>query len=379
MPAVVVQQKQGQTAGGRVKLRKYSSPTIVARPKPEWYAHSCDNLLPQQQAQQQLRPPLTSATSVLTTLSDRAAVHPLLLVENTTPPSSHTSSSSSSTTTLVAGRRYQNQTYLLPCDDEEIDRLHLLHFMVRFAIQGNYLAPVSDTLRKGGQVLDVGCGPGSWTMEIAGEYPKSKVVGVDVSPMFPRDIKPVNCTFHQCDVFDGSLDQFPDESFDYIFMRFFGMAIAADQWDTLLVRLLRLLKPGGYIELVEADTEMHRPGPKTREYNLRLIQAMEGRHLDPYSGRTLKDRLTNLGLKNVTTTFISCPGGQWAGKLGLLTLQSWQAYHRALAPQICALASEKQEDMNLDMYFEGLQTCWQEANEYKTFENLHFAYAQKSP
>lgn len=26
--------------------------------------------------------------------------------------------------------------YLLPCDDEEVDRLHLQHFMVRFAIQG---------------------------------------------------------------------------------------------------------------------------------------------------------------------------------------------------------------------------------------------------
>jgi hypothetical protein len=27
-------------------------------------------------------------------------------------------------------------TYLLPCDDEEVDRLHLQHFMIRFAIQG---------------------------------------------------------------------------------------------------------------------------------------------------------------------------------------------------------------------------------------------------
>jgi hypothetical protein len=26
--------------------------------------------------------------------------------------------------------------YLYPCDEEEIDRLHVKHFMVRFAIQG---------------------------------------------------------------------------------------------------------------------------------------------------------------------------------------------------------------------------------------------------
>lgn len=29
-----------------------------------------------------------------------------------------------------------NSNYLLPCDDEEVDRLHLQHFMIRFAIQG---------------------------------------------------------------------------------------------------------------------------------------------------------------------------------------------------------------------------------------------------
>jgi hypothetical protein len=30
--------------------------------------------------------------------------------------------------------------YLLPCDDEEVDRLHLQHFMVRFAIQGYFIS-----------------------------------------------------------------------------------------------------------------------------------------------------------------------------------------------------------------------------------------------
>jgi hypothetical protein len=38
------------------------------------------------------------------------------------------------------GKRKYHQvagsSYLLPCDDEEIDRLHLQHFMIRFAIQG---------------------------------------------------------------------------------------------------------------------------------------------------------------------------------------------------------------------------------------------------
>jgi ubiquinone/menaquinone biosynthesis C-methylase UbiE len=31
-----------------------------------------------------------------------------------------------------------------------------------FFFDSNYLAPVTDVLRKGGHVLDIGCGPGSW-------------------------------------------------------------------------------------------------------------------------------------------------------------------------------------------------------------------------
>jgi hypothetical protein len=47
---------------------------------------------------------------------------------------------SSPSVTWIDGRKFHtyagSSTYLLPCDEEEIDRLHLLHFMVRFAIQG---------------------------------------------------------------------------------------------------------------------------------------------------------------------------------------------------------------------------------------------------
>lgn len=80
------------------------------------------------------------------------------------------------------------------------------------------MAPVSDILRKGGRVLDIGCGPGSWSMEIAGEYPKSTVIGIDITPIYPKEIKPTNCAFYQCNVLNTL--PFEDNTFDYIFMRY---------------------------------------------------------------------------------------------------------------------------------------------------------------
>lgn len=92
-----------------------------------------------------------------------------------------------------------------------------LFFFCNIYIYRNYLAPVTDTLRKGANVLDIGCGPGSWSMEIAGEYPKSTIVGVDMVPLFPRDIKPSNCLFYQSNILNGL--PFQDGTFDYVFMR----------------------------------------------------------------------------------------------------------------------------------------------------------------
>lgn len=53
-------------------------------------------------------------------------------------------------------------------------------------------------------------------------------------------------------------------------------------------------------------------------------------------------------------------------------MQSWKSYYRAIQPQICLTSTITPEEYN-----ENLDRCWDEANEYKTFENVHFAYAQK--
>lgn len=94
------------------------------------------------------------------------------------------------------------------------------------------------------------------------------------------------------------------------------MGIKAEQWESALTELTRVLKPGGWIELTEVDAELYRVGPNTRELNQQLIQVMQMLHIDPYAGRTLKSKLEKINcLTDIQSTFISCPGGQWAGKV----------------------------------------------------------------
>lgn len=53
-------------------------------------------------------------------------------------------------------------------------------------------------------------------------------------------------------------------------------------------------------------------------------------------------------------------------------MQSWKAYYQALRPLMC-----QYWDIPPSEYNEKLKECWREADEYKTFENVHFSYAQK--
>ncbi|KAI8971910.1 S-adenosyl-L-methionine-dependent methyltransferase, partial [Mycotypha africana] len=264
-----------------------------------------------------------------------------------------------------------DSSYLLPCDEVETDRLRHLHYMLRFAIQGNYLAPVNDILRKGASVLDLGCGPGVWSMDISENYPKSIIIGVDIALKYSKENKPDNCLFYECNL----LKQLPFEdcTFEYIFIRFMGQAIESSQWTNILSEAARILKPYGWIEWIEKDYELHRPGPHTLEFNQRLLSLMRENHQDTHLGLSMAKRLHEMNhLMNITSTFVSCPGGQWAGKLGQLTLQSWKAYYKSLGPLL-----RRSWGLSAEKYSDKLRLCWREANIHKTFENIHFCYAQK--
>lgn len=110
------------------------------------------------------------------------------------------------------------QKYMLPSnDEEEADRLNSQHYLLRNTLHGNHTAPVEDLLEDGIKVLDVGCGPGQWTLDMASDYPQSTFVGVDMVDVFPTNDLPQNCSF----VKGNTLERLPfdDNSFDYVFQR----------------------------------------------------------------------------------------------------------------------------------------------------------------
>jgi ubiquinone/menaquinone biosynthesis C-methylase UbiE len=84
---------------------------------------------------------------------------------------------------------------------------------------------------------------------MANTYPNSEFTGIDVSSTWPTEIRPYNSNF----VVGNIVNELPFEenSFDFIYMRLVGMGVPNEQYPTVLSHLYKVLKPGGWIELVE--------------------------------------------------------------------------------------------------------------------------------
>jgi SAM-dependent methyltransferase len=111
------------------------------------------------------------------------------------------------------------------------------------------------TYPPGSQVLEAGCGVGAQTVTLARRSPKAFFTSVDISPDSLQAAKAAtaaagltNVRFEQADVFDLP---FAPESFDHIFICFLLEHLPSPV--AALTMLIRLLKTGGSVTVIEGD------------------------------------------------------------------------------------------------------------------------------
>jgi len=127
-------------------------------------------------------------------------------------------------------------------------------------------------------VLDVGCGSGGWVIDLAGKYPHITALGIDISAAALADASRVaqlnalpSVSFQQMDATQPLA--FKNRTFDLVHMRSASSFIRPEMWPTVIAELLRVLRPGGWLVLVDYEQ-----GPTSSEafnrINMLAMQAL---------------------------------------------------------------------------------------------------------
>lgn len=144
-------------------------------------------------------------------------------------------------------------TYPLNRDYLASARLHLQQQIWTASL--GYLLYPSIPLKDNTLIADVGCGTGIWSLEVARQLaPGSKIEAYDLSlaQCPPREWWPENVTFNELDIFEPIPEQLVGR-YDVVYLRLFVCVTQSRDPIELLRALLKLLKPGGYLQWQEWD------------------------------------------------------------------------------------------------------------------------------
>ncbi|KAF9580024.1 hypothetical protein BGW38_003491 [Lunasporangiospora selenospora] len=242
-----------------------------------------------------------------------------------------------------------------------VDRVTEQHYLMKDVMNGNYHVPMDLTFKR---VLENGCGAGDWTLDMASEMAETDFVacpqivytsqgvsaqrprgllGADQSQLrseapssvaaatapagihaTPNPTQPMNSTIRptihprNCYFFPDVPENhipFPKESFDFVYQRRQSVVLLAKEWLHTLLELQRVLKPGGWLEILEPDLYLRGGGDLCKmagEYCIKMFEAM-GRN--PNVIHELEKMLKDLGFVNVSIKVWSIPMG-WGGAIG---------------------------------------------------------------
>jgi ubiquinone/menaquinone biosynthesis C-methylase UbiE len=244
---------------------------------------------------------------------------------------------------FFGGRRHLTGVpYALPKDDQELNRLDFQHYLLRFALRGNYAAPINNPH----DILDVGCGSGRWPLEMAQLFPEANVVGVDLVPP-PVDsapnqyARPANYVFVTGNVLEGL--PFGDASFDFAHQRLLISALPSDQWPSVVHELIRVTRRGGWVELVEGDIKAAHGGPALERIGAWIYEAVGRRGIDVSMCRQIGELLRQGGLARVEQREIRLPLGRRFGRVGGMMETNFLALFEGVKGLVVAMGITTQE------------------------------------
>ncbi|KAH2924584.1 hypothetical protein KXW15_003953 [Aspergillus fumigatus] len=220
-------------------------------------------------------------------------------------------------TVTIQGREFHkfsidNRIAFEPVDDEEAERLDLQHRVFVRIFDSRLIFPPIPRLRR---VIDCGYGAGSWAVDVATQYPDCRVIGLDISPHKNPDDMPENLSLQVDDL--NCRFTFPSNHFDLVHSSLLATGINRARWPSYLADIRRVLKPGGWVQLIEIYFNVQSDnGSITEEHALRrwsrqFMRSYEGTK-DLRVGTRLNTLLRDGGFEEIDARMIPLPLSAWS-------------------------------------------------------------------
>ncbi|KAK0734179.1 S-adenosyl-L-methionine-dependent methyltransferase [Lasiosphaeria miniovina] len=212
---------------------------------------------------------------------------------------------------------FKKGKYMFPIDEEEQDRLDFFHTMF-LTVRNEELISVSIHNQENPKVLDLGCGTGIWTIDMADKFPQGFHLGLDLSLIQPEYI-PANTRFMQRDIEVSWQNDLEPGSWDLIHIGMMHGSISNSNWPRVYAEVARHLRPYyGVIEQIEIDWVLKSddgsfsPNSVTAKLLDELLDAMDGfdRPMRLDSALT-KQRMADAGLVDIKEEVVRLATNRW--------------------------------------------------------------------
>ena len=267
---------------------------------------------------------------------------------------------------MEASHPADSEHYFFPRNPGEIDRLDVQHYALREALGANYLAPVD----KPSRILDVGCGTGQWGFELCQQFPQALVVGFDL--VSGKVNRPPRYRLVKGNLLQGL--PFADDQFDFVHQRLLVSGVPVASWPAVVADLVRVTKPGGWIELVEPPLGFKHAGPATQRlfaFWKDLAASLELETASEVSG-SLHRYLREVGVEGVVTREVPAPVGEWGGRAGVLMATDF----RVTATRVCEML-QAQSRLSSEEAGELIRAAQREVEQMQMFWTLTIAFGRK--
>ncbi|KAF2726639.1 hypothetical protein EJ04DRAFT_571087 [Polyplosphaeria fusca] len=150
------------------------------------------------------------------------------------------------------------QEYVLGRDYLASVRLNLQHYL--WVQETGYHVHPSITLKPGMEVMEVATGTAIWSLDLATKHPDIRFLATDYSldQAPPPEFLPRNVELAEWDLLDGGVPEEYIGRFDVVHVRLMMCVIKNNDPSSVVEKLVKILKPGGYLQWGEMDHTTHR-------------------------------------------------------------------------------------------------------------------------